>query len=218
MCKNKLLKTNKKGIVMKTTFLKTYLIIVLISFTGLGQAMAQSAQEKVVFEKIVASAANMQTMSADFTEKKQLKMLSEEVVNTGKIWYKSPAYMRWEYDNKNYGVYSPRGGYMVRNGQREGALSRGFSNMGRIITGLISKFSGEVKDFALSYKVEGKELIINVQPTSAKMKGAVERIIMKFDTSSTLIRSFEIVNTAGCTLITFSSVSINADVDQQLFN
>ena len=179
---------------------------------------AQTNAEKAVFQKVVSSASRMKSMVADFKETKHLKMLSDEVVTTGKLWYKAPSFMRWEYDTKNYGVYNLKGGYMVKNGVRDGALSRGFSQMGKMVTGLLTTLSDNPKDFDVSYKIEGKELVVTAVPKASRLKGTVGSVVMKFDSSTSLVKSFEIRTEAGYTLITFSSVKTDIETDPQLFN
>ena len=179
---------------------------------------AQTAQEKEAFNRIVASTTGMKTMTADFTETKHLEMLSDDVIQSGKLWYRSPSFMRWEYSKDFYGVYSPKGAYMVRGGKRDGGLTRGFSQTARMVTGLISNLSDNIKDYKVSYAKDGKDLKITAVPVSPKMKGMVDCVVMKFDIATCLIKSFEIRNKAGYTLITFSSVKRDAEMDSQLFN
>lgn len=192
----------------------------LLAFSALltPRVSAQSAEEKAAFSKIVASAHSMQTMVADFTETRHLEMLSDDVVSSGKLWYKSPSYMRWEYNGRNYGVYSPKGAYMIRDGHRDGALSRGFSQTGKMVTSLMSSLSENLKDYKISYSKEGKELSITAIPTSQRMKAMIESIVMKFDIATSAISSFRINSPSGYTVITFKSVKTNVEVDGQLFN
>ena len=181
-------------------------------------AYSQTPQEKEAFGRIVASTTGMKTMTADFTETKHLEMLSDDVTQTGKLWYVSPSNMRWEYGKDFYGVYSPKAVYMVRGGKRDGALTRGFSQTAKMVTSLISNLSDNIKDYRVSYVKDGKDLKITAVPTSPRMKGMVDSVVMKFDMATCLIKSFEIRNKAGYTLITFSSVKKDADIDSQLFN
>ena len=194
--------------------------ILLSSAILFAQALsfAQTPAEKAAFERVVSSARSMKTMTADFTETKQLKMLSDAVVTTGKLWYKAPSYMRWEYDSRNYGVYNPKGGYMVKNGQRDGAMSRGFAQTGRMVTQLMGNLSEDIKDYSISYKTAGKNLEVTAIPVSPRMKGFVESIVMKFDIATCQIRSFEMHSQSGVTTIVFSGMKTDSDIDSQLFN
>ena len=107
---------------------------------------------------------------------------------------------------------------MVRGGKRDGALTRGFSQTGKMVTGLISNLSDNLKEYKVTYVKEGKDLKVTAVPTSPRMKGMVDSVVMKFDTATCLIKSFEIRNSAGYTLITFSNVKKDVEIDSQLFN
>lgn len=196
---------------------KRFFILALLTI-ACGLAFAQTPQEKEAFARIVSSTTSMKTMTADFVETKHLQMLEEDAVQSGRLWYKAPSSMRWEYGKDFYGVLSQRGAYMVRGGKRDGALTRGFSQTGKMVTGLISNLSDNLKDYKVSYLKEGKDLKITAVPTSPRMKGMVDCVVMKFDIATCLIKSFEIRNSAGYTLITFSNVKKDAEIDSQLFN
>ncbi|MBE6244195.1 MAG: outer membrane lipoprotein carrier protein LolA [Bacteroidales bacterium] len=196
---------------------KRFFILALLT-VACGWAFAQTPQEKEAFARIVSSTTGMKTMTADFVETKHLQMLEEDAVQSGRLWYKAPSSMRWEYGKDFYGVLSQRGAYMVRGGKRDGALTRGFSQTGKMVTGLISNLSDNLKEYKVTYVKEGKDLKVTAVPTSPRMKGMVDSVVMKFDTATCLIKSFEIRNSAGYTLITFSNVKKDVEIDSQLFN
>ena len=200
---------------MKT--LRSYLLLAAI-LLFLAPSFAQTAQEKAAFDKIVAATRSIKSMTSDFTETKHLKMLSEDVVTTGKLWYKSPSWMRWEYDSCNYGVLNPKGAYMVKDGQRNGALSRGFGQTGKMVTSLMSGLSQDLKDYSVSYSKSGNSLTVTAVPVSPRMKGVVDSVVMIFDISSSTIKSFEIRSSSGFTHIDFNNLKKDAEVDMQLFN
>lgn len=196
---------------------KRFFILALLT-VACGWAFAQTPQEKEAFARIVSSTTGMKTMTADFVETKHLQMLEEDAVQSGRLWYKAPSSMRWEYGKDFYGVLSQRGAYMVRGGKRDGALTRGFSQTGKMVTGLISNLSDNLKEYKVTYVKEGKDLKVTAVPTSPRMKGMVDSVVMKFDTATCLIKSFKIRNSAGYTLITFSNVKKDVEIDSQLFN
>ena len=197
--------------------LRSYLLLSAILLFA-APSFAQTAEEKAAFDKIVSFTRSIKTMTSDFTETKHLKMLSDDVVTSGKLWYKSPSYMRWEYDSKNYGVYNPKGAYMVKDGQRNGALSRGFSQTGKMVTSLMSNLSQDIKDYDVSYAKTGNDLTVTAVPASPRMKGMVDSVVMVFDIHSCLIKSFEIRSSSGFTHIDFKSLKTGSDIDLQLFN
>ena len=200
---------------MKT--LRSYLLLAAILLFG-APSFAQTAQEKAAFDKIVTATRSIKSMTSDFTETKHLKMLSEDVVTAGKLWYKSPSWMRWEYDSSNYGVLNPKGAYMVKDGQRNGALSRGFGQTGKMVTSLMSGLSQDLKDYSVSYSKSGNSLTVTAVPVSPRMKGVVDRVVMIFDIPSSTIKSFEIRSSSGFTHIDFNNLKKDAEVDMQLFN
>jgi outer membrane lipoprotein carrier protein len=60
-------------------------------------AMVARANERdVQFDRWFAAQTNLQSWSADFTQTRSLKMLSQPLVATGKVWVTVPNRFRWE--------------------------------------------------------------------------------------------------------------------------
>jgi outer membrane lipoprotein carrier protein len=63
----------------------------------LAAAMVARADERdVQFDRWFAVQTNLQSWSADFTQTRSLKMLSQPLVATGKVWVTVPNRFRWE--------------------------------------------------------------------------------------------------------------------------
>ncbi len=60
-------------------------------------SVARGADERdVQFNRWFAAQTNLQSWSADFTQTRSLKVLSQPLVATGKVWVTAPGLFRWE--------------------------------------------------------------------------------------------------------------------------
>ena len=62
-----------------------------------GQTKLTSEQQKQVIEKMDKSAAAMTSMQCDFSQSKNMKLLSKEMKSEGVMYFKKPDKLRWQY-------------------------------------------------------------------------------------------------------------------------
>jgi outer membrane lipoprotein-sorting protein len=67
-----------------------------IAFLYLSAMVARADERDVQFDRWFAVQTNLQSWSADFTQTRSLKMLSQPLVATGKVWVTVPNRFRWE--------------------------------------------------------------------------------------------------------------------------
>ncbi len=186
---------------------------------GCGAAYAQdNTPEKKVYEKIVSASNAIKSMTCDFTETKSLAAISSKVVKKGKMYFIAPERLRWEYDTENFGVCNASGAYMIKDGKLNGGASRAFAVVGKITTSFIAGRPADANMFSMSFRMEGKEFLVILQPKQERLKMVFDNIIMRFDPATGMIRSYETHRGGDCTKLVFNNIKLNADLDPQLFN
>ena len=67
-----------------------------IAVLCLAATVARADERDVQFNRWFAAQTNLQSWSADFTQTRSLKVLSQPLVATGKVWVTVPNRFRWE--------------------------------------------------------------------------------------------------------------------------
>lgn len=179
----------------------------------------QSAQtDRTVYDRIKAVSGSLKSLTCDFTETRNMAVLASPAVKKGKLSYLAPDCMRWEYDVDNYSVCNSSGGYMIKGGRQSGAGSRAFSMVGKLITSFISGKPADPKQFSMSSRMEKGDFVVILTPRSDRLKVAFDHITMRFDAKSGLIKSYETYRGDDSTILTFSNIKTNIELDRQLFN
>ena len=70
---------------------RLFLVLVLLAFPVAGHG----ASVEAMFDKWYAVQTNLQSWSASFTQTRALKVLTQPLVSTGKVWV-APGRFRWE--------------------------------------------------------------------------------------------------------------------------
>ena len=73
-----------------------FFVLVLSIGTDAQTKLNQSQQEQFV-ERISKAAGKMKSMECRFTQTKSMKMLSKKMQSAGKMYFKYPNKLRWQY-------------------------------------------------------------------------------------------------------------------------
>lgn len=181
--------------------------LVLLSFL-----IAPATADLIVDLK--ARQAKIKTVSADFMQEKQTKLLVKPIKSTGSFFYKQPDRIRWEYtgsvnmqviyDGKELWIYYPDLG----EADRISGLPRYASLMQFDIASLSS-------DYDVAGKKENDILKLRFVP---KSKGPLNMIMMEFRGQSPFPDHIQLEDTNGeLTRISFSDVKLNKEVSDDTF-
>ncbi len=176
------------------------------------------------FDRLRKEAARITTISADFVQKKTMKILSKPLVSEGKFYYTAPSSLRWEYTRPLRSVVISEGGitrrYIASGGKMIEDKSGGVQAMKIVLDEVAGWVSGRFDanpSFAAAL-TEGPEARITLTPTDKNMAGMIERIEITVSRRDAAIKTVRIVESRTAeTLIDFQRVVINKDIHPSVF-
>ena len=80
----------------KATGLKLFPALVLVVGVAVGTHPAAATDTNAVLDAWFAAQRNVQTWSADFTQIRHFKTLTQPLLTAGRLWFAAPADFRWE--------------------------------------------------------------------------------------------------------------------------
>jgi outer membrane lipoprotein-sorting protein len=186
---------------------------------------ATDAQKKEIIEKITQASDAMKTMRCDFTQEKELSFMNDKVVSEGKMSYKQPNKIRWEYtkplayvfamDGKN--IFMDAGNSQTTVPARS---SKMFSSMSDIIIGGVSG-AGLIDspDFTALFGVGNNDYRITLTPLKKEVKDLFDHIQLFVNQSDSRIKKVELVEKGGDkTLILLKNIQTNATINDEVFS
>ena len=201
---------------------------VLLCTTMVAQSSYQAAtdsQKKEIIDKITLASNDMRTMQCDFTQEKELSFMNDKVVSEGKMYYKQPNKIRWEYtkplayvfamDGKN--IFMDAGSNQTTIPARSSKL---FSSMSDIIIGGVSG-AGLIDspDFTALFAVGSNDYRITLTPQKKEVKDMFDHIQLFVNKSDSRIQKVELVEKGGDkTLILLKNTQINATINDEIFS
>jgi outer membrane lipoprotein carrier protein len=177
----------------------------------------------------LAAQTNIQTWSADFTQTRRLKSLTQPLTATGHVWFAAPSRFRWELGrpaqtiavraSSELLIFYPRLKRVERfplsaqiNGPWRDALSLLETGFPRSEADLQDRYE------ILSQGVTNGVGALVLQPKSPGARRMIPRIEIDFDVKDFSLRGTELQFADGSTLRNdFERIELNPKLDEQLF-
>jgi len=208
---------------MKTK-LYTLFLVLTISITGMAQEQKMTASEIAAFKQDVnVVSKKIKTLSTDFIQYKHLDFLSKDIETSGKMIFKEPALLQWQYKKPyNYSIVFKNGKILINDEGKKSAVDIGnskiFGRINKLIVGSVSGNMFDDKEFAISYfKSKGQNLAKFI-PKDAALKKYIKQIELTFDKESTVVQVKLLESSDDYTRIVFKNKVINAKIDDSLFS
>ena len=176
----------------------------------------QAQDTKAARQHIVDAAKGMKTMQCDFVQTKQTKLLSAASVSTGRLYYRQPDRLRWEYLTPTAHTFEIDGQKVIMSdnrGSREVDIRRNrkYREIARLMTNIMSAQSFvDEQDFQVSLAQAGKEWIATLIPRRKEVRHIFSSIILRVTPDQWLVHQVELVEPKGDrTVIELKNVKVN---------
>ncbi len=163
------------------------------------------------------------SIESDFTQEKNLSMLSEKISSKGKFWFKKENLVRMEYNQPfQYLMILNNGNVYIKDGQKENKISarsnKLFQQINKIMVDCIKGSALNNPDFS-SRVFEGKQsFIIELTPVAKNMKDFFKHINITIDKKDYSASAIEMEEISGDnTIIHFTNKILNTTIPDALF-
>lgn len=178
----------------------------------------------VVQQVLSGNAAKTQTISSDFTQVKNMKMLNDKVSSKGKFYFKQQDKVRIEYTQPFQYLLVMNGGMITvkENGKVSKINTRNSLTMQSVNRVMMDCMRGTVfnnKDFAVKALVSSSQYLLKLSPVNASMKGLFKQIdvyINKADNNVSKLVMTE--NNGDYTEMVFTNKKVNTTLADALFS
>jgi outer membrane lipoprotein-sorting protein len=176
------------------------------------------------FEQLRRDSARISTISADFVQKKFMKILARPLISEGKFYYAAPDSIRWEYSKPIKSVViSGKGNtkrYIASGGKMIEDKTGGAQAMKIVLDEVAGWMSGKFDSnpsFTATLK-EGSSTQITLTPVGKNMTGMIEKIEITVSRKDAAVKSVRIVESVTAeTRIDFQQVVINKGIHPSVF-
>ena len=198
--------------------------VLLLSFIITAQETEMSVAASMELKnKVVEKSKNTRTIISDFEQFKHLDFLTNDIKSTGKLTYKSPSSIKWEY--KVHFVYSAifkNNKLYINDDGIKSKVNLDANKTFRSLNDLIVKsVRGDMFDdekFEISYFENSETFIVHFKSLDKALKKLISEFVLTFDKENlNVIQVKMIESTNDFTLLIFLNQMINQTVSDAVF-
>ncbi len=200
------------------------LIFCLISISVFSQTPL-SQKEITNLKQEVRNRANKTTsIISDFVQKKHMSFLSNDIKTYGKLIFKSPSSVKWEYTKPyQYSVVFKGNKLKINDGGKRSnvdlAGSKLFKNMNTLIVKSISGDMFDDKMFSIKYLKTKKNYLAYFTTKDKNLKKIIAKFALYFDKRTKKVNIVKMIEPSGdYTEITFKNRRENRKINDKVFS
>ncbi len=206
--------------------MRNILLFVLLFIYGgtVGHCMAQQVNEAQVKKEIGQAAAALKTLQCDFVQTKHLKMLNDDMVSKGKMYYEQDSKLRWEYVTPYAYTFILNGDkVLLKNRNRNDVIdvnqNKVFKEIARIMmSSVVGDCLSDTRSFKTSIRGTDTEWVATLLPLRKDIKQMFQQITLHFNKQRRIVTKVELLEKNGDkTIIELKNIRTNEAINASLF-
>ena len=200
-------------------------VLLCCTTAAYAQRTALSAAESTALKaRITESTKSLQSLQSDFTQTRQLSYMENDIRATGKLYFKAPGRIRWEYMTpKPYVViFDDQTMYTVEGGHTKTtklSANRRMQGLNDLLANSLQ--GGDMLDdsrFGISYYREKNNYIAVLVPKDKGLSRYVRQVELAFDGTNLLLTTVTLTDAAGdSTRLAFTNQRKGAPIADTIF-
>jgi len=198
--------------------------LLLWTFICVLSVSAQTLNDAQIRQRVNQAAAAMKTLQCDFVQIKHLKMLNEEMLAQGKMYYQQSNKLRWEYTNPYTYTFVLNGDkVLLKNQQRNDVIdvnqNKIFREIARIMmSSVVGNSLLDNKTFKTTITINNSEWIATQIPQRKDMRQIFQRIVLHFNPQCAVVSCVEMIEKNGDkTVINLKNIRTNETLNASIF-
>ena len=197
-------------------------LLFLVCTTSFAQTQMNNTEATELQSKVKSLAETTKTITADFVQYKHLDFLSDDIVSTGKLSFKSPDLVKWAYVKPfEYSVLFKDDMLYINNEGKKNEVDIGSNKMFKQLNKLISSsVTGDMfntEEFNISYFNKGSDTEVHFSPKDKKFAKYIKEFHILFNADAEVSEVKMIEPSNDYTHIVFSNRLTNQNLSDAVF-
>ena len=210
--------------------MKTFIITTSILFFFSKMIFAQNyrpatpKEQEELIKNISAASEQLKTLRADFVQRKTISILADELLMEGKLSFKQPDKLCWEYLKPYQYRFTINGSkVMVRSETNQNVIdANGNKMLNEISKIIISGINGsgifDEKKFTTKFSVGAGDYQVELTPKQKELRQMFSSITITFNKNDYSVNTVEIKEVNGdSSLITMKNKQFNINLNDEIF-
>ena len=199
-------------------------ILILVSLKSFSQKVELSEQEAISLKKSIINTSNLTTSIVnDFTQYKHLSFLSKDIISHGKLFFKDPNLIKWEYNTPfKYSVIFKDNHLFINDGGTKSNIdlsaNRVFKELNTLIVKSVKGDMFDENQFKISYFKLAQNYLISFTSLDPYLKLIIRKFELVFESKTFNVLEIKMIESSeDYTSIKFSNQKINEPVSDAVF-
>lgn len=200
-------------------------LLAALCWSGLEAATPLTPrQKKEVIARLNKASAGIRTMSCGFTQTKHLSLLSDKMVSEGRMYYRQPDRLRWEYTSPySYQFVFNGGKAYVGGNKRKDVIDTKSNRLFREIASIMmSTVTGKALSDSGSFTVdvadEKSQWAVTLIPRKKELRNMFRKIVLHFGKEDNIISGITLYEKNNDrTHIRLRGLSTNGKINESMF-
>ncbi len=164
------------------------------------------------------------SIQCDFMQDKNLSMLSDKIVSTGKFWFKRESKVRMEYEKPSYYLLVINGNNIrTKDGQKENKVSaksnKMFEQINQMMIDCVQGTALDNKNFTTRVFENGPTYLVELTPIVKSLQSIFKNITLTVDKKDYSVNKMEMLEQSGDnTIINFLHKQMNVNIPDAIFS
>ncbi len=204
-------------------------VLTLLILVAIKISMAQNSNDIPVkdpaklIEQVSLFSQNTTSITADFTQVKEMSFLEEKVISTGKFYFEKEKKLRWEYDAPFAYAIILSGEHIriIDDGKAkdfDAGANRMFLEISNVMTGMVNGTLLNSEQFSTSWFEAPGYYLAKLVPAGTAMKDYLSGIELKLNKTDFSVEELKMFEKSGdFTQITFRNKKLNEAIPADIF-
>ena len=190
-----------------------------------AQEQKMTASEIANFKSIIEKESKtIKTIKTDFVQYKHMDFLSKEIETSGKMYFKSPNLLNWQYTKPyNYSIVFKNNKVYINDQGKKNTVDAGsskiFEKINKMIVGSVSGNMFDDKEFTILYFKNKDFYITKLSPKTKEIQKYIKQIDLYFPINDVTVSQVKLNEPSGdYTKIVFKNKMLNAKIEDSVFS
>jgi outer membrane lipoprotein-sorting protein len=181
------------------------------------------ADSKTFSNSFTENAGKVNSIRCDFTQEKNLSLLSEKITSKGKFWFRKETMVRMEYQHPfEYLMIINGKNIYIRDGQKENRVSvrsnKLFQKINKLTVDCVQGTVFTNPDFTVKAFENKTQYLVEMTPVTKDMLEFFSKILVTIDRRDYSVASINMMEKGGdYTLISFTNKELNQSLPDAIF-
>jgi len=198
-----------------------YILFFMVALVN-AQTKMSNAESAVLKTKVKAHATTINTLLSDFTQYKHLDFLSNDIISSGKLAFKSPDMVKWEYLKPfKYSVLFKNDKLFINDEGNKSDVDLSSNKMFKQLNSLIiNSVKGDMFDdneFDIAYYKKEANSEVHFSPKDKEFSKYIKAFHITFNDEGHVVELKMLEPSEDYTKIVFNNRSVNTPLSDAIF-